>query len=239
MNDTAGVAVRRLPPSVLALSPGTLGPAGVPEFVRRVERALDGGLEGLLVREAALPDSALLALLSALGPSLRAHDAWLGVHDAAHLAAIDGGDVAGLHLGFRSLPLDAVRRIVPPGLALGLSTHASDDVASWSTADYLFHGPVRETPSKVGLLDPVGFEGLSRAVASARAVGAGADAVVGVGGIGVWGIGVWGIGGLRPEDAASVRETGARGMAVLRGILGASDPARAATDYREAWEAGA
>jgi len=42
-----------------------------------------------------------------------------------------------------------------------------------------------------------------------------------------------------PADAAAVRTTGASGLAVLRGILGADDPARATVSYREAWEAAA
>jgi thiamine monophosphate synthase len=42
------------------------------------------------------------------------------------------------------------------------------------------------------------------------------------------------IGGIRPEDVPLVRAAGGAGVAVISGILGAADPARAAAAYAEA-----
>ncbi|MCZ6597711.1 MAG: thiamine phosphate synthase, partial [Planctomycetota bacterium] len=162
----------KLPPRVVALSPGDLAPELCDTFAAAARAALDAGLRGLLLREAALEDGAFLALARALAALRDEHDAWFGVHDRAHIARLVGAD--GLHLGFRSLAPADVPAAWRAGLAVGLSTHAHDHVGveegvqgdddAWRDADYLFHGPVLDTPSKRGLLEPVGFGGLAAAV---------------------------------------------------------------------------
>jgi thiamine monophosphate synthase len=93
-------------------------------------------------------------------------------------------------------PLD-VRPWLPPTVALGLSTHAGDDPASWSEADYVFHGPLRATRSKPGAV-ALGFEGLARArAASERPVLA--------------------LGGVQASDGPELRHLGLHGAAVLSG----------------------
>ncbi len=210
-----------LPPPIVALTPGTLGGnaegpgAAIEELRARIAAALAGGLRGVLLREPALHDRDFLALArelrAALGPKR-----WLGVHDRVHLALVAHADA--VHVGFRSLPVDALREWCGDRLVIGSSTHAGDDPALSSGADYLFHGPVRDTPSKHGLVAPIGIEGLARAVRASA-------------------LPVLGLGGLRPEDAPRVRATGAAGMAVLAGILPDPDPAQAARAYLTAWEA--
>ncbi len=210
------------PPPLLALTPGRLGPGDAgggasggeaSRLVAAVRAAVDAGLRGVLLREPGLADRAFLDLALRLREVLGA-DGWLGLHDRPHLAAAARAE--GVHLGFRSLGVAAARAVAGPEVALGLSTHAGDDPATWAGADYLFHGPVRDTPSKHGLLEPVGPAGLARACAATDRP-------------------VWGLGGLRPEDARAVRTAGARGMAVLGGLLGDARPAAAAAAYRAAW----
>lgn len=200
----------KLPPRLLALSPGDLVPGRVGEFLARFERALGAGLSGLLLREPGLADRAYLALGERLGALRAQQPFWLGVHDRAHLVRALGAD--GLHLSFRSLPPSEARRVVGAELALGLSTHAADDPAAWSGADYLFHGPLHPTPKESGRLPPVGLEGLQRAQQAARAP-------------------VLALGGVRPEDVAALRARGLHGVAVRAGILQAPDPAQATRDY--------
>jgi thiamine-phosphate pyrophosphorylase len=160
-------------------------------------------LPGLLLREPRLSDRDWVAL----GSEVRARHStlWIGVHDRAHLAEQVGGDA--LHLGFRSLSPAQAREVVGAKLPIGLSTHATDQGQqrrAWAEADYLFHGPVRATPSKHGLCEPIGFDGFARAVAASdRPMVA--------------------IGGLQPEDAAAAIAAGAHGIAVLAGILGHED----------------
>lgn len=205
---------RRYPPPLLALTPGTLeagsGGAGgdrdLDELLGRVESALGGGLRGVLLREPRLPDRELLRAAHALRELLPRDEGWLGLHDRPHLVRTAGAD--GVHLGFRSLAPCRVRELVPSAVAVGRSTHAGDAPESWQGADYLFHGPVFATPSKQGLQSPVGVEALREFAAAAQ-------------------LPTWGLGGIDAERAAELSEHGI-GVAVLRAVLGADDPAAAA-----------
>jgi thiamine-phosphate diphosphorylase len=198
-------------PRLVALSPGTLTGAALPGFLRAARAALGAGLPGLLLREPGLGDRECLELMSELR-ALCGPEAWLACHDRAHLARLARADA--VHLGFRSLPPAEVRAALP-GLAIGLSTHAGDDGAEWGQADYLFHGPVRETPGKAAWQQPIGMAGLARGVLRAPRP-------------------VLAIGGLEPQDVAAVLGAGAHGLAVRRGVLAARDPARAVRAYRSA-----
>lgn len=202
--------MKRAPPRLVALSPGTLERGGRAGFLSALVAALEAGLPGLLLREPGLSDRALLALGLEVG-ALRARvPFWFALHDRAHLVA--ALDAAALHLSFRSLTPSAARTALAAEVTLGLSTHALDARADWRGADYLFHGPLHATPSKVGRLAPVGFDGLAQAVADAP-------------------VPLLALGGVRAEDVARVRTSGAHGVAVLSGILCAADPARATAAY--------
>ena len=203
----------RLPPALLALSPGDLDETRAGAFLERLECAREAGLAGLILREPGMGDRALLALAREARAVLAR--GWLAIHDRAHLAGFCGADA--VHLGFDSLSPYAVREWIAAEVALGFSAHAHDEPGARAGADYLLFGPVRETPSKAGRVSATGFDGLAQACArEARPI--------------------WGLGGLEPQDAPRVRAAGACGLAVLRGILAADDPARAARAYLDAWE---
>lgn len=201
-------------PRLIALTPGDLGAEGVHGFMQRLEPALAAGLPGVLLREPGLDERATLALGRDLGAlRTRFPGLWLGIHDRAHLAHALRVDA--VQLSFRSLRPGELRAWLGPGIALGLSTHATDDPREWLGADYLFHGPLHATPSKAGRLEPIGFEGLARASRVA-------------------GCPVLALGGVRPDDLARLRREGLHGAAVLSGVLGCADPARATRAYLEA-----
>lgn len=121
---------------------------------------------------------------------------------------------AGVHLQADGLPPAEVRAAAP-GLALGYSAHAPDEVAKVAAAvDYVTFSPVFASPGK----GPAqGLEGLRRACAAAAG-----RPVLALGGI------------LEPEQARAARGAGAWGVAVVRGVLAASDPAAAARRLLEA-----
>jgi thiamine-phosphate diphosphorylase len=199
------------PPGLIALSPGALDAPGAARWLSAARAAFDAGLRGLVLREAQLPDRDYLAWardVRALAP--RREGGWLCVHDRAHLA--EAVDADALHLGAASLLPREVRPWLATAISIGLSTHAEDPDEVWSGADYLFHGPVQRT-DKPGARAPIGFDGLRRAVARAKAP-------------------VWGLGGLKPEHARELRESGAAGAAVLSGIFGAGDPAAAVRAWK-------
>ncbi len=196
------MSVRRLPGRVLALTPGDSSSAATLEFVRRARAAVEAGLDSILVREPELSDRATLELARALREILGA-DGWLGIHDRIHLALAARADA--VHLGFQSLTIREARVVLHDEIAIGFSAHAHDDPVAWTGADYLVFGPVYETPSKQGLLAPVGVEGLTVAVSSTA-------------------IPIWALGGIDAACVQEVERSGCRGIAVRGELLAAPDP---------------
>lgn len=197
----------RTPRRLLALSPGTATRSSdLPALVRAVGRAFEGGLPAVLLREPGLADRDLFELArTVVDIARRVGDEapWVGVHDSVHVALASGAD--GVHVGFRSLPVEVARALTLGRCALGLSAHEGDDREPWRLADYLFFGPVRRTPSKEGILEPTGFDALARATSACERP-------------------VFALGGMRPEDATPALRAGSAGVAVLSRILAEDDP---------------
>lgn len=200
---------RALPPPLVALTPGDLAPEGIPALLEKVRAAVGAGLTGILVREPELLDRPLLELARKIR-RLLPDGGWLGIHDRLHLAAAAEADA--VHLGFHSLLPAQARQILPDEIAIGFSAHEGDDSASWRASDYLFFGPVRETPSKQGWKDPVGFVRLATAVRRSP-------------------VPVWAIGGLRPEDVEACIGSGCGGLAVRNGILAGAEAGPFCSSY--------
>lgn len=134
----------------------------------------------------------------------------LYVNDRADVAAAAG--IRGVHLAYHSLEPGQVKAILPL-IRIGKSVHSIAEArhAEANGADYVMFGHVFATKSKAGLAG----RGLAELAEVVRAVS----------------IPVIAIGGITPENAESVLESGAKGIAVMSGILGAANPARAAEDY--------
>jgi thiamine-phosphate pyrophosphorylase len=135
------------------------------------------------------------------------------VNDRADVALACGA--AGVHLGADDLPVAAVRRIVPAAFIVGASLGGDAELATAAGADYVGIGPVYGTSSKPDAGDAIGPAELSRL---ARAAGAPAVA----------------IGGITSENAAAAVAAGAHGVAAIRSIFAAPDPAAAARALRSA-----
>jgi len=199
------------PPRLVVVTRGDAHERGAQRVAAELRDLADAGLAGVILREPELEDGALLALAAELRP----HLAWLSVHDRVHVARAAGADAA--HLGWRSLDLAAARRAAGH-LALGLSTHAEDDAATWAGADYLVHGPVAPTPSKQGLVEPVGVVGF----AAGRARRPDPE------------VPMLALGGVTGELAPELLAAGAHGVAVIGAVLGAEEPRRALLDLASA-----
>jgi thiamine-phosphate pyrophosphorylase len=135
------------------------------------------------------------------------------VNDRVDIALAAGA--AGAHLGWDDLPMAAVRPHLPAGFLLGISVGSADEAgrAVAVPADYWSVGPCFATSSKSdagAALGPEGFAALARLAPE--------------------GVPVIGIGGITAENAASIVAAGAAGIAVIRGVLGQSDPEAAARD---------
>ena len=140
------------------------------------------------------------------------------VNDRPDVAIAAGA--AGTHLGPEDLPVELVRRIAPPGFLIGASVGSEAEAAAAASADYWGIGPWRDTATKDAgaALGAAGFQRLVRLAGSKPCIA---------------------IGGVRPEDAQAIRDLGGVGVAVVSGILGATDVEGAARAYRQAWSVNA
>jgi thiamine-phosphate pyrophosphorylase len=137
------------------------------------------------------------------------------VNDRVDVALAAGA--GGVQLGRRSmLPGDA-RRILGDGPLVGVSVGAAAETrdAVAGGADFVVAGSVYATethPGREGM-------GLRR-----------------LGEITALGVPTVAIGGITPERVAEVRGAGARGVAAIRAVWDADDPARAVARFLEAWK---
>jgi thiamine-phosphate pyrophosphorylase len=175
------------------------------DLVDVVERALHAGLPAVQLRDKDLDGRTLFALAERLRAATVRTGALLFVNDRVDVAAAVGAD--GVQLGHASLPVEVARRLLPRGRLIGQSTHALEE-ARVSGADFVVFGPVFDTPSKRVHGAPQGIAALGRVVAAVH-------------------VPVLAIGGIDATNVASVRAAGAHGIAVIRAILGAADPATA------------
>jgi len=186
-------------PPMLVLVTDRRGTAGR-DLVTVVDAALDAGLPAVQLREKDLPGRPLLALAERLRTATARTGALLFVNDRIDVAIAAGAD--GIHLGGGSVPVHVARRLVGPDAMIGVSTHVPGEAPAG--ADFAFFGPVWETPGK----EHVGSERLVEAVRATA-------------------IPVLAIGGVTAGRVPTVRAAGAAGVAVIRAILAAPDPARA------------
>jgi thiamine-phosphate pyrophosphorylase len=151
-------------------------------------------------------------LATALLPAARAAGVALLVNDRVDVAL--AADADGAHLGERSIPVTEARRLLPGGRWIGASCHDPAGAALASDADFLIVGTIFATPSHPGRpgAGPALLSGVRERV----------DAPL------------LAIGGIGPQRVREVVAAGAHGVAVLSGVWGADDPARAVGLYRAA-----
>ena len=174
-----------------------------------------GARGALHLRAGRISAARLQALAAGLEAAQAVTGAWLVVNDRVDLALATRA--RGAQLTSRSLRVADARRAAPD-LAIGASVHTLDEarVAASEGAAWLVAGHVFATATHPGEEG----RGLPFLREVARAVS----------------IPVVAIGGVRPEHCRVLRESGAYGLAVIRGIWGASNAERAASDYLSAYD---
>lgn len=210
-------ALRRALRLIVILDHGAARGRALPDLAAA---AAGGGATMLQLRAKTLSPAALADAVRgarAVAPGLP-----LLVNDRLDVALAAGAD--GCHLGQDDLPLDAARRIAPPGYVLGGSAGNDAELARVlaERPDYLGVGPVHATPSKADAGSAIGYDGFA---AVCRAAG----------------VPCVGIGGLNGDDAAALAGAGAAGIAVIGAALGPVDVASAVRRLRQkvdaAWPA--
>lgn len=179
------------------------------DLVWVLERALDGGVNAVQLREKDLNGRELFALAERISRLCQRYQAQLFINDRVDVAL--AVDAAGVHLGETSMPLPVARALIGTHRSIGVSTHSLEGArkAEQAGADFIVFGPVYFTPSKVGYGAPQGLSALEKIVENIS-------------------LAVYAIGGITAENLLETKAVGCRGAALISAIVGAHDPEQAA-----------
>lgn len=190
------------------------------DFLGALRSALEGGVRFLQFREKDLSSRARLELGEKVMALAGEFGAVTVVNGDPALAEALGA--AGVHLGRGTLSVRDVReRLGYEGL-IGYSAHSGQEAAEAfkAGADFSVLGPVFPTKSKFTSGPVLGLDGFRAGVERVSAAGHRCP--------------VYALGGVAADNAADCLRAGAQGVALIGGILGANDPAAAASDIRKA-----
>lgn len=127
------------------------------------------------------------------------------INDDVELALAVGAD--GVHIGQDDLESGQARALIGKEKLLGVSVHslAEAKIAVRAGADYLGMGPIYGTRSKADAKRPAGTKGIEEVISYFPSVP------------------IFGIGGITPQNADALWQSGAAGIAVISSIAAAED----------------
>ena len=174
------------------------------EMLDAIEKALQGGLKAVQLREKDLTMRELLDLAYGMRELTARYRAKLFINDRVDIAL--AVEAEGVHLGCMSMPAHAAQKASGGRLMIGVSAHSMDEArtAQEDGADFISLGPVYETPSKMQYGKPIGIQVLREA----------ADTLS---------VPVFAIGGIKTARVKEVLQQGAFGIALISAILKAED----------------
>ena len=177
-----------------------------------VEEALKAGVRAVQLREKDLRVRELAEMAYKMREVTKRYQAQLFINDRVDIALCAEAD--GVHLGRSGIPVRAARKLIGKRMLIGASTHSEEEAlaAEREGADFITFGPLYDTPSKRKYGEPVGTALLARVSGKTS-------------------IPVFGIGGVQTGSIREVIHSGARGIALIRGILGQADIRGAAERY--------
>ncbi len=182
------------------------------DFADFLRAAYAGGVDVIQLRDKSLEAAEELELLAVLRSVAEEFGRLWAVNDRADIALLSGAPV--VHVGQKDLPLPALRSLVGPSAALGLSSHdpaQASAAAADPLADYFCVGPLWATPTKPGRA-AVGLELVEHAAALGTAK--------------PW----FAIGGVDLSTVDAVVAAGASRIVVVRAVTDAGDPTAAAQE---------
>lgn len=177
--------------------PHALGTDGRAELVELVREAARAGVDLVQIRERDLTARDLYELVCACVKATEHTFAHLVVNDRCDVAIAAGA--AGVHLRSDSPDGSRMRRLSPAGFLVGRSVHDPGEavtVVKNGELDYLIAGTVFPTPSKRGMHEYLGLEGLRDIVRRVN-------------------VPVLAIGGVTSSTVAAIAATGAAGFAAI------------------------
>ena len=185
------------------------------KFVTTVEKAIKGGANVVQLREKDTPGHEVLKLGEALLKLTKKYGIPLIINDSIELAQEIGAD--GVHLGEDDPQVAHARELLGGDKIIGVSCYGKIERglnAEREGADYVAFGTPFFTPTKPERT-PTSFDVLREAVSRIKTIP------------------IFAIGGITPENADSVLETGVDGIAVITGVFGSDDPEKAAMELAE------
>ena len=189
------------------------GAAGDRDLAPLLDAVLAGGCRVVQLREKIMPLSDLYPVALALRRRCREAGCLFIVNDRVDLALAVEAD--GVHVGQDDLPAREARRLLRPGMILGVSTHDESQArrARDDGADYVAVGSMFPTGSKTGFR-LVGPDLLRRVRPEIP-------------------VPLVAIGGITVDNVAEVIRAGADAVAVISAVCAASDPAAATHRFLE------
>ncbi len=189
------------------------GAAADRDLLPLLDAVLAGGCRVVQLREKIMPLSDLYPVALALRRRCREAGCLFIVNDRVDLALAVEAD--GVHVGQDDLPAREARRLLRPGMILGVSTHDESQArrARDDGADYVAVGSMFPTGSKTGFR-LVGPDLLRRVRPEIR-------------------VPLVAIGGITVDNVAEVIRAGADAVAVISAVCASPDPAAAARRFLE------
>ena len=180
-----------------------------------ISQAIDGGVETVQLREKDLSSVELYVLASEIREITREKGANLIINDRVDIALAVDAD--GVHLGWKSLGIGLVRKMIGHDKLIGFSAHNLQEAkkAEDSGADYVTISPIFDTVYKDYFVEPLGTEKIGKIKEEID-------------------IPVIALGGINENNVNGVLENGAYGIAVISAILQSEDPRQSANRlYKE------
>ncbi len=176
-------------------------------------QAVEGGVGTVQLREKDLNTKDLYNLAKDVREITKKKDVNLIINDRVDIAIAVDAD--GVHLGWRSLGIDIVRRMVGQDKLIGFSAHSLKDAerAEESGADYVSISPIFNTRYKDFFIKPLGVDGIGKIKKRIN-------------------IPVIALGGINESNVEEVLKNEADGIAVISAILLSKNPGQSATNLR-------
>jgi thiamine-phosphate pyrophosphorylase len=179
------------------------------DLVWVLERALDGGVKAIQLREKDLNSKELFKLAERVARLCEGYQAQLFINDRVDVVL--AVDAAGVHLSETAIPVPDARSLLGAQRSIGVSAHSLDGArrAEQAGADFIVFGPIYFTPSKADFGAPQGIKALQNIVENIS-------------------LAVYAIGGIKADNLLEAKSVGSRGVALISAIMSAEDPALAA-----------